>query len=158
MSYEKDWEKFRACCTKCGGVCCKGGSEYIIPISSKEKKFLKKKLPDLEIKKASYGEGIMDYFKVPKSGCPFLNGLCVLGDKKPINCIMYPLVFIYEKGKITYYFDDMKNQCPYIKELQGLKDWANETIKVIDVEIQKWSEKEKIYFSSLAEGSSLIKI
>jgi len=149
MTIEEDKRKFCEYCKQCGGKCCKGDKDSIIPLSRKEAEAIKKKYPEIKIELGRFGKGRMHFFRL-NGDCLFLGEKgCVL-EKKPINCEMFPLIALYRNGELEFYFDD-SNHCPYTKDIQKLKDWKKETLELSKSGMKEWNEEEKLFFSALCE-------
>lgn len=150
MTLESDEKKFIACCTKCKGKCCYGETgKEIIPLSKKESDYISENYPDVELWDSPEG---MDFFYVPKKGCPFLTEKgCKIPEKhKPLNCRSYPLVFTIKDNKVEFYLD-YSSLCPYIEELSKLNYWTREMVKTVEKEVKEWNEHEKKFFTEITE-------
>lgn len=70
--------------------------------------------------------------------CPFLTkDGCSIPDSKPLDCISYPLRFLYNKGKTEFYEGE---DCPFLNKIP--KKWLLETEKLTRNELKKWTKKE----------------
>jgi len=155
MTIEEDNKKFCGYCKKCGGKCCRGDKDSVIPLSVKESKILSS-MNKVKIELGKYGEGKMHFFRM-NGDCPFLSKSgCVLAENKPINCKMFPLIFLYENNKIKFYFDD-SDHCPYTKEIQNLKDWKKRILDGTTREVENWTKDEKLFFTALCESIEKLK-
>jgi len=159
MELEQQENKFIEYCKKCNGKCCKGTIiDEIIPIFSTELNHIQNKKPGLHIYKHKAIPGEMLVFDIPKNKpCPFLKETgCILKEKRPINCRMFPLVFTFDGDNIELYFDD-SNNCQYTKQIQKLNHWVKQAIKEVKRESINWSSKEKYYFSMLSKNIKKLK-
>jgi Fe-S-cluster containining protein len=148
MALEKDLKTFKKYCSKCEGSCCYSETgEEIVPLSKIEADRLKRDYPEVKIsflRKAS--DAAIYYFYVPKEGCHFLkNHRCILGDKKPLNCWLFPIIFQY-KSKVKFIPDEAET-CPYVKELTSLKDWKKKVTLRAEKELKNWTKEELKFFS-----------
>ncbi len=65
------------------------------------------------------------------------NYKCEINSKKPLFCVLYPIMVGFEKGEIVFSFD---TDCMYIKEnkdLNGLSEKAKKIIKETDLSLMK---------------------
>jgi len=63
---------------------------------------------------------------------------------RPLECLLFPLVFKSEKNDIRFY---LNKKCPYLKEIS--KKWVSETTKWADSRLKHWKKAEKESFSKI---------
>ncbi|MCK4365958.1 MAG: YkgJ family cysteine cluster protein [Thermoplasmatales archaeon] len=133
MIDEKD-QKMLDICKKCNGYCCTR------PIISKyEYDHLKK----AGYKDFAEREGVIFKIKANEQRCIFLreNG-CKLPQKlRPLECKIFPMRFNIIKSSLNFYFYP-KELCPYVEEFKRNEIWMNETKKLFNNKIKKWSAEE----------------
>ena len=119
---------FKTLCKKCGGKCCRTW----VFVNSKEFQELQH-VKHFRIERK--GAGYMLYHD---RECPFLTkDGCSIPDSKPLDCISYPLRFLYNKGKTEFYEGE---DCPFLNKIP--KKWLLETEKLTRNELKKWTKKE----------------
>lgn len=137
---------FKIICKKCRGKCCK----LNVMIAKKDYNKLKNKLDQKQFKK--YGKNILVHW----GKCPFLNEKegCSLPEKlKPFDCQLFPLTFMYEKGKIKIF---LNKKCPYSKEIS--KEWISKTKKWLLKELKNWNKEELKTYTNLIKKHSSSKL
>lgn len=135
-------------CRICLGKCC----QPPIFLGQKDVEKLRKAGKQFNYKKAKNA----GFDLVSDGKCPFLKigkGCTLDRDLKPIDCVLYPLVFkIKEDGSIEYY---LNKGCPYFKDVPN--DWIEETKKWIQTKMDEWSSQEKdAYYKRQQEKLAVI--
>jgi len=134
---------FKKICKKCNGKCCR----LNIMITRKDKVKLGRKFDENSFKK--YGKNIYVHWK----NCPFLisDKGCTLSQKsKPFDCRLFPLTFMYQKGKIKIF---LNKKCPYVEEIPQI--WISKRKKWLINELRSWTKEElKTYTSLIKKHSS----
>ena len=129
---------FEVICKKCGGKCCKS----TVFLTQRDIDRWKSYEGKFAVIKREAG------FMLKHDGkCPFLNlktGCTLDEPMKAFDCIMFPLAFTYENGKINFY---LNKKCPYYNEIP--KDWIEKTKKWTLEQLNSWTEEEKITYSNI---------
>jgi Fe-S-cluster containining protein len=137
---------FKVICKKCGGKCCK----LNVMLTKKDLEKLKYKIYLKDFKK--YGRWIYVHWGI----CPFLDIKkgCRLPEKlKPFDCKLFPLTFMYEKGKVNVF---LNKKCPYTEEIP--EKWINKAKKGVLKELKDWTKEEKETYTNLIKNHSSSKL
>lgn len=131
-------------CKKCGGPCCK---EYDIFLSKKDINNIKKFKGKFKIKKEDNSIYMSHYRK-----CCFLSekGCILKENQKPLDCRLFPLVFIFNNKKIEFYI--MKD-CKYFKKLP--KQWIKSAKLIAKNGVKNWTEKDKKTYTNIIKKYAL---
>lgn len=139
-------DAFEIICKKCQGKCCK----LNIMLTKKDIERLKDKIDINKFRK--YGKSIYVHW----GKCPFLNTTtgCTLPKKlKPFDCKLFPLTFMYERGKLKIY---LNKKCPYTKEIP--EEWINKNRIWLLKELKYWTKEEKKTYTDLIKKHSSSKL
>jgi len=132
---------FKIICKKCGGKCCK----LDVMLTRKDYEKLKDKIDekDFEI----YGKNIFVHW----GRCPFLDlkGCTLPEDKKPFDCKLFPLTFIFSNNKIKIFLNE---KCPYTKEIP--EKWITQTKKWLKEELRNLPKEELQIYSHIIRKNS----
>jgi len=132
---------YQVICAKCGGVCCRS---YEIFLTKCELEKIKRS--GFDFKYYKYGAGwLLKLGRGP--ACAFLKkGIgCRLKKKfKPLDCDLFPLGFIYCRGKFEFY---LLKECAYHKKIIPAE--AKKIRKRILLRLKTWSETERETYSRL---------
>jgi Fe-S-cluster containining protein len=105
-------------CQKCKSKCCKTGDLIGSPILSSREVVKFTKLEFYNLQKIETSDGIYWIIKnqKPSNKCAFLDDdfKCRIENKKPLDCLCYPIKAIWHKNNIEYILDDL---CPSSKNL-----------------------------------------
>ncbi len=123
-------------CIPCKSKCCKVGKFFGSPILDlKEANKIKNYVQEVKLKSGK------KYFilKEGKKGnnCIFLiNHKCKIQNKKPLDCLCYPLKAVYSKNKVVYIIDKNCSTSKFIdkKFIKDAKKIALKSIKRFDKE------------------------
>ena len=69
---------------------------------------------------------------------------------KPLDCKIYPLTFIFRKGKFEFY---LNKSCPHLDKIS--KEWIKETKKEFLKEVKKWDKEAVKIYSKISEEEDL---
>ena len=146
MSDKMEKNIFKVICKKCNGKCCK----LNVMLTKKDLEKLKDKVDLKDFKK--YGKDIYVFW----GRCPFLDIKkgCRLSEKlKPFDCKLFPLTFMYKKGKTKIF---LNKKCPYTEEIP--EKWINRTQKEVLKELKYWTKEEKETYTDLIKNHSSSKL
>lgn len=124
---------FKQICKKCNGKCCHGRI-FLGAVDVEKLKSAGKKIKIRKAGKAGFdliSDGKCPFFK-EKIGCTLEEGL------KPIDCTLYPLAFLENSERFTFY---LNKRCPYYKQVP--KDWIEKTKTWAQKKLKAWSKEER---------------
>jgi len=98
-------------CQHCKAKCCKTGDLIGSPILSKKEVSKLAKNYKNSFKEVTSPEGEKYYLIPEKKGtnnCSFLSDhyKCLVQDRKPLDCLCYPIKAVYDNGRIKFIIDD----------------------------------------------------
>lgn len=138
---------FEVICKKCDGKCCK----TVTFLSQDDVKRLQEcKTEFSQNKEFLHRKKNHSFLVLNKGKCPFLTehkGCQLKESCRPLECLLFPLVFKYDKGKLRFY---LNKKCPYLREIS--KKWVSKTKQWAANKLQQWTKEELSEFSKIIDN------
>ncbi|MBU6996344.1 MAG: YkgJ family cysteine cluster protein [Theionarchaea archaeon] len=134
-------------CRICGQQCCRKTKEFgKIALSEKDYVRIQLHIQGSFAKKVYSKNGWIYLMEIFEGKCVFLqeDGNCAINSFKPLDCKIYPLLFQYSGGEITFF---VSSRCPFHHEVTS--EFAEGAEREARDELEEWSEQNLKGYSEI---------
>lgn len=139
-------------CQICGQQCCRNSEKFgKIALSEHDYQTIKDETDYKDfVQKIESEHGWIYLIKIKNNNCIFLkeNGKCSIHAVKPLDCKIYPVLFKYKNGDITFFISE---RCPFHDQVTP--NFVEGAKKEALNELKKWNEENLIGYTEIVSPS-----